>query len=134
LRNAALATDPGLPTPDAVCGLGGQFKTNSGHTEWVDGRAHQIGFTTTFQPNTEVRCVQNGETYDIDWTNQQEGKSTTTPTYAAITARSHHVGGVNATMMDGSVRWFSDEIDLGVWRAYSTRENGDVIPSSEQGQ
>ena len=134
LRNAALSADPGLPTPDAVCGLGGDFKTSSGHTEWVDGRAHQIGFTTTFQPNTKVPCVQGGETYDVDWTNQQEGKSATTATFAAITARSNHVGGINAAMMDGSVRWFSDDINLGVWQAFSTRDGGDLIPSTEQGQ
>ena len=28
--------------------------TASGHTEWVDGRVHQTGFTTTFPPNTTV--------------------------------------------------------------------------------
>ena len=116
-RNAALATDPGIPTASGVCGLGGDFKANSGHTEWVDGRAHQIGFTTTFRPNTVVECIQNGETYDVDWTNQQEGKSDTVATYAAVTARSHHEGGVNVSMMDGSVRWFANDVNLGVWRA-----------------
>jgi len=55
-------------------------------------------------------------------TNQQEGKSDTVPAYAAVTARSYHGGGVNVAMMDGSVPWFIDEVNLGVWRAYSTRE------------
>ena len=133
-RNAALAADPGIPLLSDVCGLGGDFKTNSGHTEWVDGRAHQVGFTTTFRPNAGVLCDVNGETHDVDWTNQQEGKSTTAVTYAAVTARSYHTRGVNAAMMDGSVRWFADDVNLGVWRAYSTRNGGEIIPSGDQGQ
>ena len=134
-RNAGLAADPGIPaTPSDVCGLGGDFKSNSGHTEWVDGRAHQVGFTSTFRPNTEVLCDDNGTTYDVDWTNQQEGKSTTAATYAAVTARSYHEGGVNVALMDGSVRWFGDDISLGVWQAYSTRDGGEIIPSDDQGQ
>ena len=35
-------------------------------------------------------------------------------------------------MLDGSTRWFTDEIDLGVWRAYSTRNGSELIPSTEQ--
>jgi len=131
-RNAAWPGPLAIPMPDEVAGLGGQFKTSSGHTEWVDGRAHQIGFTTTFRPNQRVLADVSGTTYDVDWTNQQEGKSTTAPTYAAVTARSHHGGGVNVAMLDGSTRWFTDEINLGVWRAYSTRAGQELIPSDEQ--
>jgi prepilin-type processing-associated H-X9-DG protein len=131
-RNAALAGSLESPTPSDICDLGGILKTNSGHTEWVDGRAHQIGFTTTFRPNEKVLCEEGGVVYDVDWTNQQEGKSTSVPTYAAVTARSYHGGGVNVVMMDGSVRWFDDEINLGVWRAYSTRDDGELIPDEAQ--
>ena len=34
--------------------------------------------------------------------------------------------------MDGSVRWFRNDVDLGVWRAYSTRDNREIIPDEEQ--
>jgi len=134
LRNAALPADPGIPAPAGVSAMGGDFKQNSGHTEWVDGRAHQAGFTTTFLPNTVVPHTVNGETYDVDWTNQQEGKSDTAPTVAAVTSRSYHGGGVNTVMMDGSVRWFGNNGNLGVWQAYSTKDGGEVIPSEHQGQ
>ena len=72
-RNASLASDPGIPTsPTQVCALGGaEFKSESGHTEWVDGRSHQTGITTVFPPNAKVICVQGGTEYDVDWTNQQ---------------------------------------------------------------
>ena len=133
-RNAALSGDQVIPDAEQICGLGGTFKANSGHTEWVDGRVHQTGFTTTFTPNTQVLCEVDGTTYDVDWTNQQEGKSNTVRTYAAVTARSYHGGGVNVAMMDGSVRWFNDNVNLGVWRAYSTRDGGEIIPAEDQGQ
>ncbi len=41
-------------------------------------------------------------------------------------ARSRHAGGVNASMADGSVRFFTDSINLAVWQAYATRCAGDV--------
>lgn len=127
-RNAGRDTMP-LPTsPAEFCGAG-DFKANSGHTEWVDARSHQTGFTTVFAPNTKVLCAQAGGEYDIDWTNMQEGKSTTKPTFAVITSRSHHTGAVNTAFMDGSVHRISDEIGLPVWRAAGTRAGGEVVDS-----
>jgi prepilin-type processing-associated H-X9-DG protein len=123
-----------IPSSSQIGALGGQFKTGSGHTEWVDGRAHQSGFTAAFGPNTQVLCDQGGTTYDCDWTNQQEGLSTTAPTFAAVTARSYHGGGVNTVLMDGSVRWFADTVNLGVWRAYATLDGGELIPAADQGR
>ena len=133
-RNAARTDNSlaSLPSPASICSLGGDHKKNSGHTEWVDGRAHQTGFTTTFPPNTEVLCDASGATYDVDWTNQQEGKSSTVRTYAAVTARSYHGGGVNTVMMDGSVHWFSNDVDWRVWQAYSTREGHELLPSDQK--
>ncbi len=128
-RNAGQDSAEIPSSPGAVSGLGGDFKTESGHTEWIDGRAHQIGFTTTFAPNTLVPADENGEQYDVDWTNQQEGKSESIKTFAAVTARSYHSGLVNVAMMGGSVRSFSDDINLGVWRAFSTRAGGEIMPS-----
>jgi prepilin-type N-terminal cleavage/methylation domain-containing protein/prepilin-type processing-associated H-X9-DG protein len=42
-------------------------------------------------------------------------------------ATSYHPGGVNAALMDGSVRFFTDGVDLRVWRAVSTRSGGEVV-------
>ncbi len=137
-RQAGLTGELAIPEPEEVAGLGAgtgtrQFLTSSGHTEWVDGRVHQTGFTTTFTPNQVVPATVDGRTYDVDWTNWREGTpSSSNPiTYAAVTARSHHRGGVNVALMDGSVRWFSNEVNLGVWRAYSTRDGGDFLPPHE---
>ncbi len=136
IRNTS---DPGPAVPTSVtevAGLagGGQFKlgpetnSNTGHTEWCDGRVHHSGITTVFTPNTFVEYVHSdGNTYDVDYNSLQEGKSTTQPTYAAITSRSYHPGIVNTCLMDGSVRSVSETIDPTVWRSLGTRQGGEVV-------
>ena len=42
-------------------------------------------------------------------------------------ARSNHSGGVNAALCDGSVRFFSNGIDLLTWRALSTSDGHEVL-------
>ena len=126
-RNAGLDLPPIPTSGDLLCTLGGQFKRNSGHTEWVDGRVHQTGFTTVFTPNKlTTTCSIGGEDLQVDWTNMQEGKSATVGTFAAVTARSFHASGVNVAMMDGSVHYVQNGIDLRTWRALSTRQEGEA--------
>ena len=126
LRDVGPMTNPPMPSSTGLTGLGGTLK-NSGHTEWIDGRIHQSGFTTTFAPNT--RCPHNdaGTIRDIDFINVREGNSATDPTYAAITARSHHVGIVNSLLMDGAVRSISENIDINAWRALGSRSGNEVV-------
>ncbi|MDR2761233.1 MAG: DUF1559 domain-containing protein [Planctomycetaceae bacterium] len=54
----------------------------------------------------------------------------TDPTYRymRLSARSWHVGGVNAGLGDGSVRFVQDQINLDIWRAVGST-NGDEINS-----
>ena len=127
-RNADIDGDLPIPTdPSTVAGMGGIFKPNTGHTEWVDGRSHQTSFTSTFSPNTIVPYVVDGVGVDVDWTNQQEGRSDTIKTFAAVTARSYHTGGVNVMRADGSTSFESDSISPVVWQQLSTRSGGEVI-------
>lgn len=49
------------------------------------------------------------------------------PGRIATTANSKHTGGVHVLMCDGSVRFVSSNIDLGIWRAVGTREGGEII-------
>jgi len=120
------ATAPVPASPSAVSAFGGEFKAESGHTEWVDARIHQTGFTTTFAPNTKVLHTDGGKTYDIDFNSMREGRSTSLPTYAVVTSRSYHTGGVNVLLMDGSVRLITNSIELEVWRALGSRAGGEV--------
>jgi prepilin-type N-terminal cleavage/methylation domain-containing protein/prepilin-type processing-associated H-X9-DG protein len=95
------------------------------HVEWVDGKVHETGFTTAFTPNTKVTLAAGGSANDVDLV------LTTEPslgdTYAAVTARSYHPGGVNSLMLDGSVRFVSDSIPVATWRALGTRAGGEVV-------
>lgn len=135
-RNVDIGANPPIPsTPAALVAMasGGEAKlgpdlnSNTGHTEWCDGRVHHSGFTTVFGPNTKVIYDDgSGVTYDINFNSRQEGHATL-PTYAAITARSYHVGIVHAGLADGSVRSINENLDLGVWRALSTRNGGETV-------
>lgn len=127
LRNAAIEGAVPRPLqPEQIAALGGDFKSSSGHTEWVDGRVHQTGFTATFPPNTRVPYFVGDQAFDIDWTNQQEGKSRSIATYAAVTSRSYHPGGVNTVNADGSVHFITNRIDPTAWQALATRNGGEV--------
>ncbi len=53
--------------------------------------------------------------------------SGTYPTELHHAARSQHPGGVNASLCDGSVQFFTDSIDLSIWRALSTTKGGEVV-------
>lgn len=143
-------TAPVPLTPVDLAGLigtPGEYK-ETGHTEWFNGHVHHAGFTTVFRPNARVLCADRvsassatvnttatGDT-NIDWTNWQEGNNrniaapSTTPTYAAITARSYFANSVNVSMVDGSVRAIDDKVDIGVWRALSTRWGKEKLPNS----
>ncbi len=117
-----------VPSPNGVSSLGGSFKTNSGHTEWVDGRVHQTGITTVFTLNTVVPHTSGGTTYDVDYTSCREEKSGCTgPTYAAVTSRSHHVGMVHSLLADGSVKAISETIDAGTWSLLGSRDDGNEL-------
>ena len=117
----------GIPaTPADVVAFGGNFKPNTGHTEWVDGRAHQTGFTGTFPPNTKFIFTNGGQDYDVDFNSSREGKTTNITTYAVVTSRSYHPGGAQVALVDGSVRFASETADLTVWRGYATRDRGEV--------
>jgi prepilin-type N-terminal cleavage/methylation domain-containing protein len=129
LRNSSVTslTQPIPSSPGDICRLGGDFKLDGAHVEWVDGKVHETGFTTTFPPNSKVRCEAIGGQQDLDWVNQAEGRSTTVPTFAAMTSRSHHPCGVQTVMMDGSVHFVPNSIDRAVWQGLSTREGGETV-------
>lgn len=127
-QNAGLMS-PTMPTqPSDVCSLGGTFKTEYTHQEWTDGKMKETGYTALFPPNTNMRCTSGGAEYNVDWVNQGESITTTSPpTYAVVTSRSYHHGIVNANLMDGSVQKINDGIEQTVWRALATRAGGEAM-------
>ncbi len=58
--------------------------------------------------------------YNTDWFRCSEADG-------AITPSSNHVGGVQISLADGSVRFISDSIDIDTWWALGTRGDGENI-------
>jgi prepilin-type N-terminal cleavage/methylation domain-containing protein/prepilin-type processing-associated H-X9-DG protein len=96
-----------------------------GHAEWVDGAALETGFTTAWPPN---KVILGGPTMvDVDIVGV--GEKSGGPTYAAITSRSYHPGGVNSLFGDGSVRFMKSSINPITWRALGSVSGSEVISS-----
>ncbi len=128
----AMAANPAavagmIPAGLSSSKLGPTLQQNLGHVEWGSGRSLEVGFTTTFTPNTVVPYTDSaGNHYDIDFNNVNEG-SLTLPTFGPMTARSYHVNGVNVAFMDGSVHFVANLVDWATWQALSTRAGEEVI-------
>lgn len=126
---SSTAMPSSISEAETVTASGVQFK-NTGHTEWPDGRVHHSGFTVTLAPNSDVHFT-NGTTqyHEMDYNSWQEGKNGNAgnPTYAVITSRSFHPGIVNVSLLDGSVRSVSENIDLSIWHALGTRAGREVV-------
>jgi prepilin-type N-terminal cleavage/methylation domain-containing protein/prepilin-type processing-associated H-X9-DG protein len=97
---------------------------------WSDGQSAYIGFNTVLPPNAPA-CSDGG-----DWGDQN---------HMVIPPSSRHPGGVNASMVDGSVRFVSQTINTGnlnarqlatgasvygVWGAMGSKDGGDQTPGN----
>jgi hypothetical protein len=132
LANSGDPNSPNAPpplSPVEVVAYGGEFHskgTDAAHTDWLEGRVHQTGFTTVFAPNTVVTFTDDdGDRYNVDFVSSLEDRSPNLLTYAAVTSRSGHPHLINALWMDGSVRTVRDDVQLSVWRALGTRAGGE---------
>jgi prepilin-type N-terminal cleavage/methylation domain-containing protein/prepilin-type processing-associated H-X9-DG protein len=78
-------------------------------------------FSTLYPPNT---VVPDNTPYCQPLL---KAPCTTTDSDQFLSARSYHSGGVNAVMMDGSVRFVRDSITTTTWLAMGTRDGGEVF-------
>ena len=100
-------------------------KADTAHAKWSIGSACYDGFTTAMTPNYAVLVGNPGIDVDYDTVDENNGG----PTYAAITSRSFHPGGVNSLFGDGSVRFIKSTVGIATWRALGTFGGGEVISS-----
>jgi len=108
----------------------------AGHVSWADGSVDQSGMTTAWAPNTKVVVsaaagvdlpTPSNEDLDLVGTPEAIGG----PTFAAVTSRSYHPGGVNALFGDGSVHFIKQTIDGNVWRSLGSVNSGEIISADQ---
>jgi prepilin-type N-terminal cleavage/methylation domain-containing protein/prepilin-type processing-associated H-X9-DG protein len=99
------------------------------HSQWAEMAVHHNGFTTAWPPNKPTPGGPGKAYPDVDLNGQRERIGG--PTYAAITARSYHPGGVNSLFGDGSVRFIKTMTDGRLWRALGTVAGGEVVSADQ---
>src|SRR5262249_19175868 len=105
--------DPYAVAPEYLGGC--TVREREGRTPWFESGAHHNGITTAWPPN-KVIPGGPGKIYpdlDINSSREKLGR----PSFAAVTARSYHPGGVNTLLGDGSVRFVKSTINGWIWRA-----------------
>jgi len=91
---------------DTICETCSRWAGNRGGS-WIWGREFNTSFSTYYLPNYEGwDCARSG----AGW----------------FAAKSLHPGGLNVLLCDGSVRFVDENVDHMVWRAASTRDNGET--------
>ena len=104
---------------DAVCASATQWNVSQHRGfMWASGEMRCASYNHYYTPNSPIcDCVTN------------EGANTPTPyeSDAFRAARSHHTGGVNMLLGDGSVHFVGNGIMPGTWRALATRAGGEVF-------
>jgi prepilin-type N-terminal cleavage/methylation domain-containing protein len=110
-----------LAISETVQGKGGDLRGFG----WWGGGAH---FETLLTPNsplpdrTEQSCTPS-----VRLNPPCANRQAPTPNLEeTIAARSRHPSGVSATLCDGSVRFFSNNVALDVWRGWGTAYAGDA--------
>ncbi len=114
-----------VPSADEMAGICNsltgpppRFHAHAGATWYLSSFAY-TWYNHAVPPNARIPdcCINSGTA------------AGTPPGEGVYKASSHHPGGVHCLVMDGSVKFVSDHIDLAVWRALSTRSDGEIVSS-----
>ncbi|WP_435019841.1 DUF1559 domain-containing protein [Tundrisphaera sp. TA3] len=94
-----------------------------GYTWWGDA----AGFTAYLAPNSPQPDVLGAGYCANGVGSNPPCVEQATPLLLASASRSRHPGGVNAAMVDGSVKFFKNTVALSVWRALASTQGGEII-------
>ena len=83
-------------------------------------------FTALWPPNTSVADRIDDQIHCDDTGFEDIAPCIFTGEWV-VSARSYHTGGVNASLVDGSVRFVSENIERRVFQAMGTRNGGEVV-------
>ncbi len=111
-RHRVVELPTGTQTTPAACAVGSAPAWSGQRgAKWINGHLADTMYNHWYGPNSkEFPDCQNG-----------------LHNFALVSARSAHTGGVQIALVDGSVRFVSDSIDLAIWRSLATRQGGEVI-------
>lgn len=86
---------------------------------WVSGEYRCALYNHYLTPNSKtVDCISNQLT---------GGPNIQFTAFGWRAARSYHQAGVNVLFADSSMHYVTDSIDPGVWKAFATRQDGEVV-------
>jgi prepilin-type N-terminal cleavage/methylation domain-containing protein/prepilin-type processing-associated H-X9-DG protein len=108
-RTYAYASGP--LRPDTCSNPTGGWQIN-GNSKWADGLSYCTLYDHFYPPNApQWDCVSYSVSYSSSWR----------------AARSRHSGGVNLLLVDGSVRFVDNGVNLDTWHALGSRAGGEVV-------
>lgn len=100
----------GTQTTPAACAGGATWSGQRG-AKWVNGHLADTMYNHFYPPNTtQFPDCHNGF-----------------HNFALTAARSAHEGGVQICLCDGSARFISENISMGIWQGLATRSGGEVL-------
>ena len=85
---------------------------------WIEHSGGRGGVYHHINPPNQKSCVFEGT-----------GLNTVTIVDENIAASSNHSGGVNVAMLDGSVKFVKDSVNIQTWYAIATTQGGEVVSS-----
>lgn len=108
------------PLSDALANAAGVWNvSNRRGFMWVNGEYRCTLYNHYYGPNSRTPdCL--GVSFDPSPAKRLAG-------YGWRAARSWHPGGVNAGMADGSIQFIAQDIDLALWRGWSTVDGADSV-------
>ena len=112
-RDVALGADELIALCATYAGTPVEFGPDAGRG-WADGDFSQTLYNHTAGPNPPW---PDCSAQSFGYVNES----------GLFPADSYHSGGVNLCLLDGSVRFVADTVDLRLWRAVATRAGGEAV-------
>ncbi|MFN3161819.1 MAG: DUF1559 domain-containing protein [Rubinisphaera brasiliensis] len=111
-RHRVVELVDGAQTTPAACAAGAAPAWSGERGElWVNGHLADTMYNHWYGPNDAINPDCHNGYHN----------------FALVSARSAHQGGVQTCLVDGSVRFVSENIFLDLWRALATRAGGEVL-------
>ena len=96
-------------------------------SRWIHGGYLDSLYNHYYAPNDETPDCVSGEKPPPVIVLDPEKVRQPNRVRARMTARSNHRNGVNVLMVDGTIRYINNDIELKIWRSLATRAGNEVV-------